>query len=213
MIHRSRNGLLGAMNFFRTFFLSAFRHISSADADPCFNRGRSMQDIFENACRQNIWGDAESVSGPGSGLGRTAVFRDQIPALMNEVGAKLLLDAGCGDFNWMAQVRLPIEHYTGIDIVPELVEQNQYRYGDRTKTFVHGDITCDRLPRADVILCRDCLVHFCFGDIWAALRNFKRSQSRYLLTTTFIDIPINIDIATGGWRKINLQLPPFNFPR
>lgn len=68
------------------------------------------------------------------------------------------------------------------------------------------------LPKADVILCRDCLVHFSFADIELALSNFKRSGSRYLLTTSFIDWEMNADISTGGWRPLNLQASPFLFP-
>ena len=70
----------------------------------------------------------------------------------------------------------------------------------------HGDITRDALPRADVILCRDCLVHFSFKDIFAAIDNFKKSQSRYLLATTFIAFSENLDVATGEWRRLNM--PP-----
>jgi SAM-dependent methyltransferase len=171
-----------------------------------------LQAIFERAYRQKIWGDTESVSGLGSGIARTAAFRDQIPLLLSELGVKSLLDAGCGDFNWMKEVELNTHEYIGIDIVPELIVQNRGRYGDHTRTFIHGDITCDELPRVDVILCRDCLVHFSFEDAWAALRNFKRSQSTYLLTTTFVNLPSNLDIETGEWRPTNLRLPPFQFP-
>ena len=77
---------------------------------------------------------------------------------------------------------------------------------------MHADLARDDLPRADVILCRDCLVQFSFEDIQAALRNFKRSQSLYLLTTTFIEFQTNLDIETGGWRRLNLERPPFHFP-
>src|SRR5205807_10282857 len=76
----------------------------------------------------------------------------------------------------------------------------------------HGDIVRDDLPQSDVILCRDCLVHFSLDDVSAALRNFKRSRSHYLLTTTFIEFPENLDIETGGGRQLNLQRSPFNFP-
>ena len=68
------------------------------------------------------------------------------------------------------------------------------------------------LPRADVILSRDGLVHLSLADCLAALRNFKHSQSGWLLATTFIHFPANSDIATGGWRQLNLQKPPFDFP-
>ena len=50
-----------------------------------------MQQVFQDAYRANIWGDPESVSGPGSGLARTEAFRDQIPPLLEELGAGRLL--------------------------------------------------------------------------------------------------------------------------
>jgi hypothetical protein len=55
-------------------------------------------------------------------------------------------------------------------------------------------------------------VHFSLTDIWRALRNFKRSRSRYLLTTTFVEHDDNPEIATGEWRPLNLERPPFSFP-
>src|SRR6478672_5607945 len=143
-----------------------------------------MEPIFRRAYRDNIWGDPESVSGPGSGRDRTLAIRDQIPKLLIELRVESLLDAGCGDFNWMKEIQLPVERYVGIDIVPELISHNQTNYGDGRKAFVCGDIARDELMWSDVILCRDCLVHFSFEDVWTALRNFKRSQSLYLLTTT-----------------------------
>ena len=170
-----------------------------------------MEQVFRRAYRDNIWGDPESLSGPGSGLVRTLAFRDQIAKLLIELRAKSLLDAGCGDFNWMKEIQLPVERYVGIDIGPELISHNRTNYGDGRKTFVHGDIARDELMRSDVILCRDCLVHFSFEDAWIALRNFKRSRSLYLLTTTFIEFSTNLNIKTGGWRQLNLERSPFNF--
>jgi hypothetical protein len=52
-----------------------------------------MEQIFRHAFRNNIWGDPESVSGPGFGLIRTALFRDQIPQMLNQLDANSLLDA------------------------------------------------------------------------------------------------------------------------
>jgi SAM-dependent methyltransferase len=171
-----------------------------------------MQQVFQSAYRNNVWGDPESVSGPGSGLRRTEAFRDQIPPLLEELGARSLIDAGCGDFNWMKEIQLPVDWYLGVEIVPELAARNRDAHSDPTRTFMHADLARDDLPRADVILCRDCLVHFSFEDIQAALRNFKRSQSLYLLTTTFIEFQTNLDMETGGWRRLNLERAPFHFP-
>ena len=171
-----------------------------------------MEKIFHDIYVRNLWGDAESVSGPGSSLARTSAFRAELPPLFEALRARILLDAPCGDFNWMKEVELKVEHYFGVDIVSELIEQNQRHYGNSRRTFLRLDLTQDQLPYADVILCRDCLVHFSFTDACAALRNFKRSQAVYLLATTFTGVVENVDIATGGWRAINLQQPPLNFP-
>ena len=46
----------------------------------------------------------------------------------------------------------------------------------------------------------------------AALKNFKKSKSTYLLTTSFIKHTANTDIVTGEWQPLNLQLAPFHFP-
>jgi hypothetical protein len=63
-----------------------------------------------------------------------------------------------------------------------------------------------------MILCRDCLVHLSDKHIKYTLINFKKSKSKYLLTTTFCLLSENRNIRTGDWRPINLQLPPFSFP-
>ena len=74
------------------------------------------------------------------------------------------------------------------------------------------DLTADPLPRADVVLCRDCLVHLSFDHIRQAFDNLRRSGSTWLLTTTFLDHHENVDIESGDWRMLNLTRPPFNLP-
>jgi len=172
-----------------------------------------MEEVFSDIYRRRAWGeDCESVSGPGSSVARTSSFRDAMAMLLTEIKAKTLLDAGCGDFNWMKLIQLDLEQYVGVDVVPELISANQQLYGNATRTFINLDLTRDRLPKTDLILSRDCLVHFSFQDIFAALKNFRESDATYLLTTTFPSIEANVDIETGSWRYLNLQMPPFNFP-
>lgn len=174
--------------------------------------GPGMGDIFSDIYRNNLWADAESVSGRGSTLARTEAIRLALPAVLDAVGAESLLDAPCGDFNWMRHVDLRGVEYTGADVVPDLIARNQREHGGRGRTFVVADVTKDRLPQVDVILCRDCLIHLSFRDIHAALANFKRSRSRFLLATTHVNVAENEDARTGGWRSVNLQLPPVNLP-
>jgi len=174
---------------------------------PCMHKR-----VFTDIHQRNIWGSAESASGIGSSLERTAAFRDELIALLRQLDIKVLLDAPCGDFNWMQCVVPAVRQYIGLDVVDELIACNQQRYATDRIQFVCADLTTAPLPGADLILCRDCLVHFAFEDIWCALGNFRRSGARYLLTTTFEKRDGNFEIATGDWRPLNLQAPPFHFP-
>lgn len=176
-------------------------------------RLKPLKSTFTEYYYNNGFGGNESISGRGSDLIQTSAIREQLPLLLKEVNAKSMMDAPCGDFYWMKEVGLNINEYIGVDIVKELIEQNQGRYGNDTRRFVVLDVTKDKLPPVDVVLCRDCLVHFSFKHIWAAVTNLKRSGSKYLLTTTFTNRSANRDITTGNWRPINLELPPFNFPK
>lgn len=172
----------------------------------------SMDAVFSEIFEKRTWGDDESVSGPGSTLARTATLRDEIALLLEGLGAKTLLDAGCGDFNWLKETRLGGIRYFGIDVVPKLIARNQQAFGNDTCTFLDLDMTTDLLPPADVLLCRDALVHFSLADIRNAIQNFKRSKATYLLATTFAELGENTEIVTGSWRPINLQIAPFSFP-
>ena len=173
---------------------------------------KHMQSTFAPFYAENRWGDSESRSGPGSNLRRTAKLRNELPLLLREIGARSMLDAPCGDFNWMKDTPLGVERYIGVDIIPDLIARNRRLYGDERTQFALLDLTRDELPSADVILCRDCLIHFSYRHIASAIRNFKRSRSTYLLTNTYNEWRQNENIRTGDFRHINLLLPPFNFP-
>jgi SAM-dependent methyltransferase len=174
---------------------------------------RSQRATFTRIFDTNAWLNAESVSGPGSTKARGADFRAALVALLDDRGVTSVVDAPCGDFNWMQDV-LDARHlsYTGVDIVAALIAENARRYGTPTRRFVCADFTRADLPAADLILCRDGLVHLSFADARAAIRNFRRSRSRYLLATTFVDRTRNADVPTGGWRVLNLEAAPFDFP-
>jgi 2-polyprenyl-3-methyl-5-hydroxy-6-metoxy-1,4-benzoquinol methylase len=170
-----------------------------------------MQNLFEKIYSLHHWYDAESKSGPGASLRQTETVRRVISAALKEYEIKTILDIPCGDFNWMKEVDLTSCDYIGADIVNTLVEQNQVLYGSATKKFTWLDITASGLPQVDLILCRDCLVHFSYNDISKAIENIKRSGSKFFLTTTFVDRE-NINIRTAEWRPVNLQRHPFSFP-
>jgi SAM-dependent methyltransferase len=189
---------------------SALRYARNVSSWPLMLK--SNKKVFSEIYLNGAWNDSESRSGRGSRMDRTVVLRAQLPGLIEQLQVKSILDAPCGDFNWMRDVQLNVDKYIGADIVEELILKNQNIYAGRNREFIVMDILKDRIPRSDLILCRDCLVHFSFHAIERALQNFRESGSVFLLATTFPELRANRDICTGDWRPINLQLPPFNFP-
>ncbi len=171
-----------------------------------------LDERFARIFATNLW-TGGSRSGLGSELAPTAGVRERLPALLASVEARTLLDLPCGDFGWLNLVPLDLD-YMGADIVPALIAENERRYGGAgsRRRFMHLDLTNDALPRADVVLCRDCLVHLSFDNIWRAFGSLRRSGSKYLLTTTFVEHDENRDIEDGDWRMLNLERAPLNLP-
>lgn len=169
--------------------------------------------VFREICRTNHWASSESVSGPGSTLVATEVLRSRLPALLQQLDVQTLLDLPCGDFHWMRHVPMPSIRYIGGDVVPELIDRLQQTAAAPHRSFQLLDLTTDELPAADLILCRDCLVHLSTARVLASLRNVCRiAGARYLLTTHFPDVTDNDEIRTGEWRPLNLVRPPFALP-
>lgn len=166
---------------------------------------------FDQIATGNLWGSTESLSGAGSEVARTERYRAALIRFVRESGFRSMLDAPCGDLNWMqlALEQLEID-YVGGDISPSLIEMNRRRFPELQ--FIEIDITSDPFPAADVWHCRDCLFHLSYRDVDLALRNFVRSEIPYALITNHRGLIRNMDIETGGWRYIDLRRAPFNLP-
>jgi hypothetical protein len=110
----------------------------------------------------------------------------------------------------MQYVDLGAMGYIGGDIVPEIVATNQRRWGTASRRFVQLDLTRDALPEADVLLCRDCLVHLSYANIRALFANVEHSGLRYVLMTSFPGRGDNEDVEDGDWRPLDFEAPPFD---
>jgi hypothetical protein len=179
---------------------------------PSLLQSRARRRVFTDIFRNNRWLDGETPSGPGSTLARTARLRRELPPLLERFAVGTLLDLPCGDFHWMREVDLGERTYIGADIVPEIVRDNRRRFGDGRRRFLILDLVSDRLPAADLVLCRDCLFHLPLDDIERALRNVAQSGARFLLTTTFPGRGANAEAPIGAWRPLDLEAAPFHLP-
>lgn len=175
-------------------------------------RLRDRESVFTRIYAKNGWGSAESVSGCGSTLRETRIIRQILPSIVARYGIRTLLDVPCGDCNWIQTIGFGASSYIGADIVAELIQRNHATYGtgEGARRFMHLDLVRDPLPTADLVLCRDCMIHLSNAAVSTALHNIRASGAKYLLATTYTARPGNPDIVTGDWRPINLQATPFS---
>ena len=188
-----------------------------------YKRERNVQSViklnstkkrFTKIYQDNVWASKESRSGEGSEFNYTKSLRDGLPGLIKKYSIKSVVDAACGDFYWMKFVLPQVDvEYHGFDIVDELIEQNNQQYSSNKIQFSVADICRDQLPKADLLIIRDCLFHLSYNDINYFLNNIRDVDYKYMLVTTnIVDEDFkNADIMTGDWRLINLYDWPFNF--
>src|SRR5262249_22136099 len=82
---------------------------------------------FEEIYRLGLWSKGESYSGTGSTVAGTKGVRAALPRLLDKLNTQVLIDVGCGDFNWMRHVQLKCK-YKGIDIVDFVIKNNRAKY-------------------------------------------------------------------------------------
>ena len=188
-----------------------------------FLRGRAMgaaapaamapyEQVFAQHARLYRSFRDESISGPGSSLQQTRVLRRRLPLLLAYLGVRTLVDAPCGDFNWMRHVEPGLDQYIGVDILGDVIAEHQWRHRRSHRRFMRADLMAGGLPQADAIFCRDLLPHLAYAEVAKVLQGFRLSGAAVLITTTFTGARPNRDTAGGRWRTLNLTLPPFDFP-
>lgn len=166
--------------------------------------------VFDDIHRRNFRKAVEArVRGDAPENGRLPLL---LQALIEKYDVQTLLDLPCGDFHWLSRVHLNGCTYIGGDAVTDVVEANAGRYASSSRSFLRIDILRDRLPRAELLLCRDLFVHLSASHIRRAIANIRRCDIRYLLMTQHTRAGTYEEIDTGGWRPIDFRLPPFGFP-
>ena len=178
-----------------------------------FKKFKQYSDLFEYYYEKNIWGNTESVSGYGSTINYTENLRNGLEKVIIDFEIKSIIDAPCGDFNWMNSVNLENVNYWGFDIVKNLILRNKELYERENVKFSVLDIITDNIPKADLWICRDVLFHFSNDDIDLVIKNFQKSEVKYILTTTYRETILNENIKTGEFRELNLEIEPFCFPK
>ena len=199
------------------FFLHKLRGRKRKIYEQNLFKIKSVEDKFTKIYKDNYWLDKESRSGTGSSLSSTENIRNHLQKIFDKFKIKKVFDAPCGDFNWMYHVMKHSDiDYCGSDIVEDLINLNKKKYENDRIRFKKLDIRMDKLPKSDLMICRDCLFHFSYNDINLFLKNFISSEIKYILLTinpTEDENFKNKDIITGDFRLTNFFLEPFNFKK
>jgi hypothetical protein len=135
-----------------------------------------------------------------------------------------VVDVGCGDWALGRTLDWTGVDYTGIDIVPDLIESLNARYGSPSLRFVCLNLVSGQLPSADLCVIKDVLQHLSNASVKAFLPKLKEHFKAALVTNdishtekggwrTFWkseEMEANQDIADGGYRPLRLTAAPFN---
>jgi len=191
-----------------------------------------IQSRFEEVYEQNLWGDSESRSGPGSTLeaasGDIKFIQEMVRTLYPDQREIHIADIPCGDMAWMPTLVSSLEqndnfnytvHYHGYDVVPQIVAANKKRFAGQTQyTFSQLDGTYSPPAKADVLISRDVLNHLPVEDDLQLLRNFVESGTATLLLSNnrgeaLANGPQQLFYTKGhASRLLDLEVPPFSFP-
>jgi hypothetical protein len=106
--------------------------------------------------------------------------------------------------------------YIGADIVPDLIKENNLNFSNKNIQFLALDLIDDAVPTVDLILTRDCFLHLSYKNIYKILANYKTSNSRYLLCSTYnYDFRKNTNVKDFYiyGRALNMEKFPFYFTK
>lgn len=161
-------------------------------------------------------GGDETQCGAGSTMAATANVRAWLPGALKRLGVDLLIDAPCGDRNWIRHVDLPCR-YWGIEIDPDHV----FAARDVGVEVRQNDL---RLPWLSPLpsqwqgrtafLSRDFFQHLDDEDGLKVLNNFRASGAKYLIATDHGVVENGKLEHKDGYpfRLISMTAPPFNLP-
>jgi 2-polyprenyl-3-methyl-5-hydroxy-6-metoxy-1,4-benzoquinol methylase len=182
----------------------------------------NVADVFSEIYAKKEWSEDpetnEFSSGSGSGVEYTRRYCECISDFIASNRTKAVVDLGCGDFRVGRQIARPEISYTGVDLVPNLIEHNQKMFGTSHIRFQVGDLTNGELPDGDLCLIRQVLQHLSNHEIVTALE--KCEKYRYVIITEHIpngrkvkpnhDKPHGPDIRLYWNSGVFLEEPPFS---
>jgi SAM-dependent methyltransferase len=181
-------------------------------------REKTIQETFQGIYNNFMWKSTnnESRSGEGSTLNNTVLIRGILCKIITKYKIKKMLDIGCGDWNWMKEIKkdLPAE-YIGLDAAPKVIYYNQENYGIENKIKFVCDDSLSYLSKCesksfDLILIRHNLEHLPNNYNIKLLKQLTSCTKYALITSAKHERKdTNGKCRFGGYRPINLLKKPY----
>ena len=162
----------------------------------------NLKDIFDSIYKTSHWG---YKSGPGSDPIAAKKWVDAVNHHLENDEIASVLDVGCGDFRLGSKYNLAGKMYYGIDVSSEVMADN---VNTDNASFIVGDALKIDLPKADLVLIKDVLQHLPNKEAISLVNRFLNTAKVVLICNDYDSM--NIDIAPGGHRGLDLQKDPYN---
>lgn len=183
-----------------------------------------MSDRFREIYRTSEW-DPERRSGPGSAPGANRPYLEILRERVRAPGVQTVVDLGCGDWSLARELDWEGVEYVGVDVVPELVESLDRRFGAPGIGFRRRDLLRDPLPPGDLAVVKDVLQHWPDDAVLEFLPRLRRYPAVLLTNDVRVRtrgwrtlwlwrelLPPNVDTTMGGYRPLSLTEEPYSLP-
>lgn len=148
-------------------------------------------------------------SGVGSRPDRTVEYRAFLSQFLVRNQIRSVVDLGCGDWQFSRYLDWSGIDYLGLDVVPAVIDANNRQFSADNIRFELFQAP-ERLPPADLLLCKDVLQHLPNRLVKAYLAAFRGKYKYALVTNDEEPAELqNTDIEVGGWRTLRLDRAPF----
>ena len=177
--------------------------------------------IFSEIYDNHLWGGNNEAfhSGIGTIDENAQLYLNKLSDFFKTNSIHSVVEIGCGDFRLMKSIldASPL-HYTGIDVVPNLINHLNQNFANERISFMCADAVTDILPSADVCIIRQVLQHLSNDQILSILK--KCDQYRFVIITEHLPIGSNIipnkdkpsgpDVRMYFYSGVFVESPPFN---
>lgn len=167
------------------------------------NLEKERQEAFSLIYKGGGW--SRLGSGPGSTPSQAGPFLDKLSSIIKVLNPTSILDVGCGQGLAIGALSGFTGYYTGIDIVPEVIEENRRNFPVANFAFLVFDLAEKRLDgQFDLVIIKDVLQHLPNSTIYCLMSNVAMMcGAAIVVNDSYCGKGINFDeIKDGGYRPL-----------